>query len=114
MLLIQELSSQIADSDPKLKNVSELCDKTISNTSNPGQETLKREMSTLQTDCASLASDAEDARTELEGALRQWEEFDGTHEALLQWLTATEQMLKNLQLKSTLEEKEEQVAQLKV
>ena len=71
-------------------------------------------MSALRADCVSLASDAEEAHTELEEVLQKWEEFDSTHEALLQWLTSTEQTLKNLQLKSTLEEKQEQVAQLKV
>ena len=111
---LQESVSQLAECEHKVTQTSDMCDKTLLNTSMAGREMLRREMSLLKDDCKSIVSEAGDGRSVLESVLSQWQDFEDTHEALLHWLQRTELQLKESELKSNLDEKNQQVDKLKV
>ncbi len=110
---LQELQNQQKDGDNKESQVSELNAKTQVNTSAPGIEILKRELDALKSDWDSAKDEADSAQTALENALQLWKEFETSHTTLNNWLKNTEQQLKDIALRSTLEEKQEQVERLK-
>ena len=56
----------------------------------------------------------EDVRHTLEDRLQQWNEYEGTFDRLLTWLCETETALKDYQPRSTMEQKEEQLAKYQV
>ena len=75
---------------------------------------LLRDLDALNADWSSFTSDCNDAKVALEKALKAWNEFESLYTALSQWLRAKEQLIKEFELKSTLEEKNKQVEILKV
>ncbi len=110
---LQELQGQQKDGDSKLSHVSELNAKTQVNTSPAGIEILKRELDSLKSDWDGAKGQAEDSAAALQTALQRWKEFEETHDAVNKWLKDMEQRLKDFDLRSTLEEKQEQVEKLK-
>ena len=106
---LHELHGQKKDGDARISHVSELNAKTQLNTSSAGKEILKRELDSLKCDWDSAIGQAEDAYTALQTTLKQWKEFEDTHNVLNNWLRSMEQQLKDFELRSTLEEKQEQV-----
>ena len=108
-----ELLGQKKDGDSRLSHVSELNAKTQLNTSSAGKEILKRELEALKSDWDSTTTHAEEALGTLQIALEKWKEFDETHTVLNNWLRSMEQQLKDFELRSTLEEKQEQVERFK-
>ena len=111
---VKDVIQQIDDYDDQLRMTSELCDKTMPNTSIPGREVLKRSISSLESDWNTVMSEAEESKAGLEQALIQWQEFEAAQSALTLWISRTEQELKDVSLKATLDEKQEQVDKFKV
>ena len=110
---LQELQAQKKDGESRLSHVSELNVRTQLNTSSAGKEILKREMEALRSDWDGAVAHAEDAQAALVSALQNWKEFEETHNVLNNWLRSMEQQLKDFELRSTLEEKQEQVERFK-
>ena len=113
-MYVDYILTQVQDAESKVKATTQLCDKTQQTTSIGGREVLKREVASLHSDWESLSSEASEVRSGLERALLQWQEFEENHEILTGWLTRCEQSLKGLELKATLEEKQEVTQKLKV
>ena len=110
---LQELQGQKKDGESRLSHVSELNAKTQLNTSSAGKEILKREVEALRSDWDGAVTHAEDAQAALVSAVQKWKEFEETHNVLNNWLRSMEQQLKDFELRSTLEEKQEQVERFK-
>ncbi len=111
---IQDTQGALREWDSNLRGIVESCNRTALNTSPPGQEALKRDLSALQSRHQSLTTDVADARSSLQKVLQKWQEFEDSHEALQHWLHRTEQRLKDVELKASMEEKQEQVSKIKV
>lgn len=111
---LHDAQTQLVECEGKLDDLSALCDQTLANTSLAGKESLKRDQSALQEQCKAVAADAEDAEEGLQRAVQQWAVFDESHNALQQWLLQMEQQMKDTELKSSLDEKQEQVNKFKV
>jgi hypothetical protein len=56
----------------------------------------------------------EDVRHTLDDRLQQWNEYEGTFDRLLTWLSETETSLKDYIPRSTLEQKEDQLEKYQV
>ena len=110
---LQELQGQQKDGDSRISHLSEQNAKTQLNTSSAGKEILKKELDVLKSDWDGAISQAEDAQVALQAALQKWKEFEDTHNVLNNWLRSMEQQLKDFELRSTLEEKQEQVERFK-
>ena len=93
----------------RLNDVNSISERTQVNTSAPGREVLRREVDSLWADSKTSLSDAAEAKSGLERALDEWNAFENAHESFCNWLRQTEQKTKDFELKSTLEEKEEQL-----
>ena len=110
----QEVTSNQTEGTTRLKRIAKLQKETLSSTSAPGQEMLRRDNDTLQADWETFVTNGNDIRLTLQRALAAWHEFEDSHNALGQWLRTKEQQLKEYELKATLEEKTEQVDKFKV
>ena len=112
--LLHDLSAQLMVCEQNVKQMTEISNKTMATSSAAGKEKIKREMSQVQDDLSNLLSEVDDAKNSLQKVLQLWRDFEDSHEALNHWLHRTELQLKEVELKATLEEKQQQVVRLKV
>ncbi|KAG5889994.1 hypothetical protein JTB14_035906 [Gonioctena quinquepunctata] len=73
------------------------------------QETMQRDVDSLKFDQEKFVATLMDIRSALESRLKQWNDYETTLDKLLAWLAEAENSLKNYVLKSTVEEKQEQL-----
>lgn len=63
---------------------------------------------------AKFASTLADVKHGLEERLQQWNDYEGTFDRIISWLSDSEAALKNYTTKSTLQEKTEQLERFQV
>ncbi|KAK3865215.1 hypothetical protein Pcinc_029165 [Petrolisthes cinctipes] len=73
------------------------------------KETLERDINNLKYELAKFASTLADVKHGLEERLQQWNDYEGTFDRIISWLSESEASLKNYTAKSTLQEKTEQL-----
>lgn len=112
--LLHDLSGQLLVCEQNVKQMADISNKAMATSSAAGKEKVKREISQIEDDLANLLSEVDDVKNSLQKALQLWHDFEDSHEAIVHWLHRTELQLKEIELKATLEEKQEQVNKLKV
>lgn len=78
------------------------------------QETMHRDVNNLRFDNEKFVGALMDLKSSLENRLKQWTDYENSLDKLLSWLTDAELALKNYNLKSTIEEKQEQLDKYQV
>lgn len=111
---MQELSASRAEGDNRLASVQELSDKLLLETAPPGQQQLSRDVTALINEWQSWSARLATTQAALHEALSAWQQFDDLSDELTAWLRGTEVALTDAQLKSTLADKQAQLAQFKV
>lgn len=102
------------EGDSKVDKVKQLGDKVIPESSLAGQQHIRREVETLNFDWQRCSSRLNEARDGLEGALRDWNDYDALHDDISKWLRDTESALADNALKATLAEKKAQLDKYQV
>ena len=114
MFIIQELSGHRAEGENRVGRVRELSDKVLLETAPTGQTQISRDVSGLTHDWQTFLARLNTTQVAQQTACDSWEEFDQLSDSLSTWLRDTELQLNDQQLKSTLADKQNQLAQFKV
>lgn len=111
---LKECQEKIPDGEKKLKKTKELASKTASNSSQNGQEALKRECDHLESDWQDYLARISQAEDDIKTALVTWGDFETKFTSCSAWLKQMEEQVKNYELKNTLQEKQNQIEKFKV
>lgn len=111
---MKECQEKIPDGEKKLKKTKELASKTASNSSQNGQEALKRECDHLESDWQDYLTRISQAEDDIKTALVTWGDFETKFTSCSAWLKQMEEQVKNYELKNTLQEKQNQIEKFKV
>ncbi|VEN42511.1 unnamed protein product, partial [Callosobruchus maculatus] len=106
---ISDIQDRLPESNIKLRELEEYVDKRISVLPARAQESMKKDVTNLKFDQEKFVAALMDIRSALENRLKQWNDYENTMDRLLSWLVEAELALKNFGLKSTVEEKQEQL-----
>ena len=111
---MKELLSALNDGKEKLDAAVEEGEKTIPQTGAKGQTKIKCDLETLKKDFDNLTSESSKSLDTASQNVESLQSFDKTCEELSIWLKDVKGRFTNPQLKSTLQEKNDQVIELMV
>ena len=102
------MHTQRAGCDGKLERLRSIVTQIQPQTSQAGCENIDRDVCDIEKDIASSLSIIESSRSRLEKTLNLWQAYDDSHESLNVWLKDMDAKTRDYELKSSLEEKQEQ------
>lgn len=111
---ISELHDQLPESNIKLDELEKYVENKIGVLPVRAQETMRKDVANLKFDQEKFVATLSDIKSALENRLKQWNDYETILDRLLTWLAEAEMNLRNYELKSTLEEKEEQLEKYQV
>ncbi len=111
---LKELATVRQDGDSKIKNVVGLAEEALPQTAPPGQQQIRRDLDALKNDWERFCGNLKETQSTLETAKESWESFDSLYDELGKWLREMEVKVKDYGLKSTLQDKTDQVSKFKV
>lgn len=109
-----ELQDSLSEGHLKLQALNEHVTNKTGKLPARAKESMERDVANLKFDFDKFTAALSDVKHKLEERLQQWSEYEGSFDRLLQWLTEAETALKNYTLKSTLDEKQEQLEKYQV
>ena len=104
----------MSEGEQKLNAVRNQGDKVIPQTATSGQASIRQELEALRQDWEGLGTQISDIEQNLVEAQQALVTYDGSCDSLGHWLRDTEAELKDQELKSSLEDKMNQMEHLKV
>ncbi|KAK6181528.1 hypothetical protein SNE40_009363 [Patella caerulea] len=110
---VKDLHAGLRDGEAKINTAHLHGEKTLHTTGPHGQSIITHELSTLTQDWETLVERMGETQQGLMHAIQAVDHYDGTCEALNKWLREVEGEIKDVELKSTLNEKEAEVQKLK-
>lgn len=87
---------------------------TMDATGLKGRQNIQSQVNVLRTDWEDYKTKLNSLRDGLEQALHFWSMYESKHQEMLKWLKSTEKKIKECPLKSSLEEKKEQLVKCQV
>lgn len=111
---VTELQDNLPEAEIKLKELEDHVEKKTAVLPARARETMQRDANNLKFDLGKFASALNDLKCGLEEKIKQWSDYEELFEKLLSWLSDAELTLKNYELKSTAEEKQEQLEKYQV
>ena len=109
VISLKELDASKKDGDNLLSKVHNLSEPTMATSNAQGKENIKRELDAFNSDWSGAQQNAEETNVMLQDLLKKWIAFEETHSGLSDWMRNMEVKVKEYDLKSTLEEKEEEL-----
>lgn len=111
---ITELQDHLPESNIKLLELEKYVDNKIDVLPVRAQEEMRKTVADLKFDQEKFSATLNDIKSALENRLKQWNDYETTLDRLLTWLAEAEMTLRNFELKSTLDEKLEQLEKYQV
>lgn len=111
---ITELQDHLPESNIKLSELEKYVENKIGILPVRAQETMRKDVANLKFDQEKFTATLSDIKSTLENRLKQWNDYETILDRLLSWLAVAEMTLRNYELKSTLEEKQEQLEKYQV
>lgn len=111
---IAELQDQLPEGNIKLLELENYVENKTKVLPVRAQEAMRKDVSNLKFDQDKFTATVSDIKSALENRLKQWTDYETTLERLLTWLAEAEMTLRNYELKSTLDEKQEQLEKYQV
>ena len=111
---LRNLLQTLPEEEPRIRQIRTLGEKVIPGTLESGQINIKSQIDSSQQEWESLVSAVKSTMEALEAKLQQWNEFESSKERCLAWIRETDTKLHAVDLKSTLEEKKDQLEKLRV
>lgn len=111
---ISELQDHLPESNIKLLELQKYVEKKIGVLPVRAQEDMRKNVANLKFDQEKFTATLIDIKSALENRLKQWNDYETTLDRLLTWLAEAEMTLRNFELKSTLDEKQEQLEKYQV
>ncbi|XP_032455805.1 nesprin-1 isoform X11 [Nasonia vitripennis] len=110
---LQNLLQSLPEDEPRVYQIRSLGEKVIPGTLESGQVNIRSQMDSSQQEWEGLVSAVKSTIDALEAKLQQWNEYEVSKERCLAWIRDTDTKLHAVDLKSTLEEKKEQLEKLR-
>ncbi|XP_064624000.1 muscle-specific protein 300 kDa-like isoform X3 [Lineus longissimus] len=110
---LKDVATLKKESETKLQHLKDCINKVEPNASKPGQEILKQDLLTVESENGVCSEMMDEAKTSLEKTLSLWQDYDDSYDALSGWIKNMEHKTRDYELKSTLKEKQEQVEKFK-
>lgn len=111
---IAELQDHLPEANIKLDELEKYVENRTGVLPVRAQEAMRKDVSNLKFDQEKFTATLSDIKSALENRLKQWNDYETTLERLLTWLAEAEMTLRNYELKSTLDEKQEQLEKYQV
>lgn len=111
---INELQDHLPESNIKLKELENHVQNKISLLPARAQEAMNRDVANLKFDQEKFVTALMDIKSALENRIKQWNDYENALDKLLAWLAEAELSLKNYSLKSTVDEKQQQLEKYQV
>ena len=111
---LRNLLQTLPEEEPRIRQIRNLGEKVIPGTLESGQVNIRSQIDSSQQEWESLVSAVKSTMEALESKLQQWNEFEASKERCLTWIRETDTKLHAVDLKSTLEEKKDQLEKLRV
>lgn len=106
--------TSLRDGEKKVKATHVQGEKTLPQTARQGQAHINGELESVTQDYETLATRLGETQQNLTHSIQALQAYDGSCESLNRWLRDVEAQIKDLELKSTLPEKQAQVEKYKV
>lgn len=110
---LQNLLQSLPEEEPRIRQIRSLGDKVIPGTLESGQVNIKSQIDSSQQEWESLVSTVKTTIDSLRTKLQHWNEYETSKERCLAWIRDTDTKLHAVDLKSTLDEKKEQLEKLR-
>lgn len=110
---LQNLLQSLPEDEPRVHQIRSLGEKVIPGTLESGQVNIRSQMDSSQQEWEGLVSAVKSTIDALEAKLQQWNEYEISKERCLAWIRDTDTKLHAVDLKSTLDEKKEQLEKLR-
>lgn len=111
---VNEIQDHLPDGTIKLNELKDHTNNQILVLPARAQEQMQRDVTNLQFDLDKFVAALNDVKYNLGERIKQWNDYDTAMDRLLSWLADAELKLKNYSLKSTVEEKQEQLEKYQV
>lgn len=111
---VTEIQDQVPEANIKLKELEDHVETKTSALPARAREEMQRDVANLKFDLGKFVAAANDSKCSLEEKLKQWNDYEELFDKLLAWLTDAEMVLKNYELKGSVEEKQEQLEKYQV
>lgn len=111
---ISELQDHLPESNIKLLELQKYVENKIGVLPVRAQEDMRKNVANLKFDQEKFTATLIDIKSAFENRLKQWNDYETTLDRLLTWLAEAEMTLRNFELKSTLDEKQEQLEKYQV
>ncbi|XP_043492348.1 nesprin-1 [Polistes fuscatus] len=110
---LQNLLHTLPEEQPRVQQIRVLGEKVIPGTLETGQINIRSQIDSSQQEWEGLISAVKSTIEALENKLQQWNEFENFKERCLIWIKDTDTKLHAVDLKSTFEEKKDQLEKLR-
>lgn len=114
LVKVTELQDSLSEGNLTLQALTDHVNNKTGKLPARAKEAMERDVANLKFDFDKFIAALSDVKHKLEERLQQWSEYEGSFDRLLQWLTEAETTLKNYTLRSTLDEKQEQLEKYQV
>jgi len=114
LLIWQALSGRQQTCEVKLNEIVNLADKTIPQTGFDGRRKIQDDLQEVQATSANIFKDLKSTKVILEKTKLEWDQYDSLNDQLSRYIRETKQLIKDQELKSTIDEKKIELKQLKV
>lgn len=111
---LKGLEPVLDDCKSCLAHIQQVADGILQQTGVAGQQAVRQQLNALRNRTNESCQLASQLKDELESHVSVWDDVDASHDSLLKWVKTMEAQLQNVELKSSLEQKREQLNQLKV
>lgn len=113
-ILSQELMSALPEGEAKVALCEECAEKAMESTGLKGRQMVKQELDVLKLDWEDYCVKLSSLQDSLDKAVHHWGQYDDQYAVISQWVKDMERRIKDFPLKSTLEEKQEQLKRYQV
>lgn len=110
---LQNLLQSLPEEEPRVRQIRSLGDKVIPGTLESGQVNIRSQMDSSQQEWEGLVSTVKSTIDCLRSKLQHWNEYETSKELCLAWIRDTDTKLHAVDLRSTLDEKKEQLEMLR-
>lgn len=110
---LQNLLQSLPEEEPRVRQIRSLGDKVIPGTLASGQVNIRSQMDSSQQEWEGLVSTVKTTIDSLRSKLQHWNEYETLKERCIAWIRDTDTKLHAVDLKSTLDEKKDQLEKLR-
>ena len=111
---LQELMNSLPEGEAKVRQCEECSERAMATTGIKGRQMIQQELDVLRLDWEDYSVKLSSLQDSLDKAVHHWGQYDDQYAIISHWVKDMEKRVKDFPLKSTLEEKQEQLKRYQV